>query len=103
MPERIIVYWRDIPAQVLVKAGRNRATRELPIRFAEAIDRCAMRTGAHGTDDYLNAWRRSEPVPCGDDLDGEAHAFATELDGTYDQGRLNFLVDNGGFDAEGNA
>ena len=39
LAERIIVYWRDIPAQVIVKAGRRSvAKRELPVRFMQAID-----------------------------------------------------------------
>ena len=46
MADRIIVYWRDIPAQVIIKRGRASAKRELSLRFTEAIDMCAMRTGA---------------------------------------------------------
>ena len=42
MAQKTIVYWRDIPAQVLVKAGRKTARRELPARFIQAIDRCAI-------------------------------------------------------------
>ena len=33
MPDVTIVYWRDIPAQVIVKRGRQNAKRELPLRF----------------------------------------------------------------------
>ena len=68
----VVVYWRDIPAQVIVKAGRKAAKRQLADRFQEAIDRAAMRAGLTGTDAYLEAWRRAEPVPCGDDLEAEA-------------------------------
>ena len=60
MPGLTIVYWRDIPAQVIVGKGRTAARRELPERFAEAIDRAAMKAGAHGTDDYLTGMRDSE-------------------------------------------
>ncbi len=41
------------PAQVIIKQGRKTAKRELSLRFTEAIDMCAMRTGAAETDDYL--------------------------------------------------
>ena len=69
MADRVIVYWRDIPAQVIVKAGRKPAKRELPERFAQAIDAAAMRDGASDTDAYLAEWRRGAPEPCGDDLE----------------------------------
>ena len=46
MPEVTIVYWRDIPAQVIVGAGRRAAKMPLPERFEQAIDRCAMKVGA---------------------------------------------------------
>ena len=81
MAERIVVYWRDIPAQVIVKAGRKAAKRELPERFIQAIDACAMRTGARDTDAYLAEWRRGAPEPCGDDLEAEADATLARLDG----------------------
>jgi hypothetical protein len=47
MASLIVLFWRDIPAQVIVRAGRQSAKRELPLRFTEAIDRAAMRAGAH--------------------------------------------------------
>jgi hypothetical protein len=40
-----VIYWRDIPAQVILRFGRTSAKRELPARFQEAIDRAAMRGG----------------------------------------------------------
>ena len=53
MPEVTIVYWRDIPAQVIVGSGRRAAKMPLPERFELAIDRCAMRAGARDSDAYL--------------------------------------------------
>jgi hypothetical protein len=79
MANRIVVYWRDIPAQVIVKKGRATAKRELSLRFTEAIDMCAMRTGAAETDDYLAEWRRADPVEVSDDLEAEADKAAAEL------------------------
>lgn len=96
MAEKVIVYWRDIPAQVIVKAGRKAAKRQLSERFEQAIDRAAMRAGLTGTDAYLEQWRRSEPVPCGDDLEAEAAAAAEALEAEYTQERLRELVANGG-------
>ncbi len=96
MADRIIVYWRDIPAQVIVKAGRKAAKRELPDRFIQAIDACAMRTGARDTDAYLAEWRRGAPEPCGDDLEAEADLTLARLENEYGRDRLRQLVDNGG-------
>jgi gamma-glutamyl:cysteine ligase YbdK (ATP-grasp superfamily) len=96
MPERVTVLWRDIPAQVLVKAGRRTARRQLPERFEQAIDRAAMRAGLTGTDAYLEQWRRSDPVPCGDDLEAEAQAAADALEAEYTPERVRALVANGG-------
>ena len=76
MADRIIVYWRDIPAQVIIKKGRTNAKRELSLRFTEAIDMCAMRSGASETDDYLAEWRKADPVPVSDDLEAEADKAA---------------------------
>ena len=97
MAQLQVVYWRDIPAQVIVKAGRRSvAKRELSLRFTEAIDMCAMRTGAAETDDYLAEWRRSEPVEVGDDVEAEAEKAANELEENYDKDRLVALVNSGG-------
>lgn len=96
MPDLTILYWRDIPAQVIARAGRRSAKRELPLRFTEAIDMAAMRSGAHGTDDYLADWRRADPTPCGEDLEAEAEAAARRLEADYDQERLKALIANKG-------
>ncbi|MEL7257595.1 MAG: virulence factor, partial [Pseudomonadota bacterium] len=39
MVDVTVVYWRDIPAQVIVGNGRRGAKRQLPERFEQAIDR----------------------------------------------------------------
>ena len=97
MAQLSIVYWRDIPAQVSVKAGRKSARRELPLRFTEAIDMCAMRIGASDTDAYLADWRRSDPVEVGDDLEAEADKAAAALDAEFTKERLVALVNAGGW------
>ena len=103
MAQRIVVYWRDIPAQVIVRQGRTAEKRELPQRFIQAIDRCAMRVGARDSDAYLAEWRRGNPEPCGDDLKAEADEAAASLEGSYDDERLKALVANDGREAPGRA
>jgi hypothetical protein len=96
MAELFFVCWRDIPAQVIVKAGRRSAKRALDERFQEAIDRAAMRAGLRDTDTYLGEWRRVVAGECGVDLEAEADAAAARVDADYPQERLRALVANGG-------
>ena len=96
MAQLIIVYWRDIPAQVIVKAGRKNAKVQLSERFEKAIDRAAMRAKMSGSDAYLEQWRRGAPQDCGDDLDAEAKSVAERLEADYDDARLRDLVAAGG-------
>ncbi|MEO0728918.1 MAG: virulence factor [Pseudomonadota bacterium] len=96
MAQRTIIYWRDIPTQVVVKRGRTSEKRELPSYFIKAVDQAAMVSGAADTDAYLAEWRRSDPEPCGDDLTAEADAAAEALANSYDTKRLAALAKNGG-------
>ncbi len=98
MADLIIVYWRDIPAQVIVKKGRTNAKRELPLRFTEAIDMAAMRTGAGDTDAYLAEWRKADPIAVSDDLEAEAEKAMAAIDAEYTHDRLVKLVKSGGTD-----
>jgi len=98
MAQRFVVYWRDIPTQVIIKQGRVAEKRELPERFVAAVDRAAMRSGATGTDAYLAEWRRGAPEPCGDELAAEADAAVSEILARYDQARLDALAKSGGRD-----
>jgi hypothetical protein len=98
MADLIIVYWRDIPAQVIVRKGRQTAKRELSLRFTEAIDSCAMRTGTSETDAYLAEWRKAAPVPVGDDLEAEADKAFQDIEQRYPRERLVALVKAGGKD-----
>lgn len=96
MAQKIFVYWRDIPAQVLVKKGRKSARRELPAMFMEAIDACAMRIGARDSDAYMAEWRRTDPVEVSDDLEMEADMGLDDLVSAYPKDRLKLLLDSGG-------
>lgn len=98
MANLIITYWRDIPSQVSVKAGRREEKRMLDTRLQEAIDMAAMRGDATDTDAYLADWRRAEPVAVGDDLAAEADRAKADLEARYDKERLRTLIANGGKD-----
>ena len=96
MANLIVTYWRDIPSQVSVKAGRKEEKRMLADRFQEAIDMAAMRDGATETDAYLADWRRAAPVAVGDDLAAEADKVKAEIEAEYDKDKLKALIGNGG-------
>ena len=96
MAQLIVTYWRDMPAQVTVKAGRKNARRQLPERFEKAIDAAAMRGGLDGSDDYLAEWRKADPIEVGDDLEAEADKAAKDIDTTYTPERLRALIANEG-------
>ncbi len=96
MAKLTVVYWRDIPAQVIVKAGRQNAKRQLDERFEKAIDRAAMRAKLRDTDSYLGEWRKGAPQDCGDDLEAEATSAAAQLEAAFDNETLDRLVKNGG-------
>jgi hypothetical protein len=97
MPQLTIVYWRDIPAQVIVKAGRKAAKRPLPERFEQAIDRCAMKVGARDTDAYLAEWRRGDPIEVDGDAEEIATAEAARIEAEFDTARIKELINNGGW------
>lgn len=97
MPEVTIVYWRDIPAQVIVGKGRRGAKVQLPERFEQAIDRCAMKIGAKDADAYLAEWRK---VPSGEeegDQDELVRTIAARLEAEYDTARIKTLIENEGW------
>jgi len=96
MPDVTIVYWRDIPAQVIVGKGRRGHKVQLPERFEQAIDRAAMKVGAKDADAYLAEWRKTAPYSVDGDPQDVANSEAARLDTDYDKERLKALIDNDG-------
>ncbi len=97
MAEKILVYWRDIPSQVILKRGRAKGKALLSARFQEAIDRAAIRAGKAGTDDYIAEWRRTTTESaCAGDLDTCAAMEAAELEAQFTDEVLELMVRQGG-------
>src|SRR5579871_1173177 len=92
MATMTIISWRDIPAQVVCKRGRETAKVQLSARFQEAVDRAAMRAGKGSSDAYLADWKRSDPKPCGDDLQAEAAAAAARIEAAFTDEALEGLI-----------
>ncbi|MCT2530131.1 virulence factor [SAR92 clade bacterium H921] len=107
--QKIEVFWRDIPAQVLVKSGRVRGKTMLSHRFQAAIDRAAMRAGKGGSDEYLEDWRRItttiEVTPNGKS-DSEltpqdlAQQFADAIEASYSNADIAALIASKGIAAQ---
>lgn len=96
MGDLVVMYWRDIPAQVNARAGRQVTRVPLAARFGEAIDRAAMRAGLFGSDAYLEQWRRGDPVPFEGEPEAAAAAAVRDIEAAFDETRLERLVRAGG-------
>ncbi|OWY09218.1 hypothetical protein B6V74_11345 [Thioclava sp. F42-5] len=103
MAQITLVYWRDIPAQIIAGKGRRGVKKPLPERFEQAIDRAAMKIGARDSDAYLAEWRKvasgEEP---GDDAEAAEAALARILS-DYDDARLRALIANDGWNPQPDA
>ncbi|GAA6207462.1 virulence factor [Cognatishimia sp. WU-CL00825] len=97
MPDVTIVFWRDIPAQVIVGKGRRGAKKQLAERFEQAIDRAAMKIGSSDADAYLAEWRKADPYAVDGDPAEIVAAEAERLELEYDQQRLKSLIQNDGW------
>jgi hypothetical protein len=96
MARLVTLWWRDIPAQVIAGSGRRAAKVPLDGRFAEAIDRAAMRAGLAGEDAYLAQWRRVEEGAAAGDPAEAARARAAELECAWPKARLHRAALAGG-------
>ncbi len=97
MAEITVVYWRDIPAQVIVGKGRRAAKVQLSERFEQAIDRCAMKIGAKDADAYLAEWRKAQVGDGEGEPDQIAAAEAARLETEFDSARLKELIATDGW------
>ena len=96
MAKLICIYWRDIPAQVVGRAGRkNGFKKELDTRFAKAIDRAAMRAGRGSSNAYLEDWRRESEDVSGD-LEVAVNERVALLESQFDEVFLESVVKAGG-------
>ena len=97
MPDLTVIYWRDIPAQVLAKQGRQRVRKKLSDRFHHGIDRAAMRAKKIDADAYLDDWRR-ETVKRSGDMESLVAEMARQLEADFDHVRLERMIKNKGLE-----
>ncbi|MDH3680654.1 MAG: virulence factor [Acidimicrobiia bacterium] len=100
----IVIYWRDIPAQVTAGAA-DRASGQpekilLDDRFQRAIDQAAVIADCTDTTSYVAQWRRTTEPLDGDAAEA-ARLRAASLEAAFTPDRLERLVSGGGRDPAG--
>ena len=97
--ELIVIYWRDIPAQVNAQEGRDRHQVVLGGKFQRAIDRAKRKAKIYTADEEVAQWRRESRSITGD-LALEAQAAADAIEREYRRDRLGLLAYYGGWEAD---
>jgi cvfA/B/C family virulence factor len=95
MASLTVIWWRDIPAQVLARDGRRASKVQLHPRFQVAIDKAASRAGKRAYSEYIEEWRKVAR-DCGPDLEAEVNAEVERLETEFDKHRLAELIQSGG-------
>jgi Virulence factor len=98
-PELVVIYWRDIPAQVNAQLGRERHQVLLSDKFQRAVDRAKRKAHIYTAHEDIAQWRR-ESQPCEGDLAKAATVLAARIEGEYTRDRLGLLAFAGGFEAD---
>ena len=99
-----LIYWRDVPTQVRVKAGRKRASVMLPQRFQQTMYRAAYRAKAINGEAYSDGFRNGEwheiaaEAALGKTLDTLAQSLARVIDIDHTDEQLSKLALNKGYD-----
>jgi len=96
MSKAQVIYWRDIPTQVVVGKGRKAVKRQLADRFLVAVDKAAMADNSTSDDEYLEDWRRLDTEAPDLEDEAAAEALAEELERDYPASRLAELAKHGG-------
>jgi hypothetical protein len=94
-PRLIVIYWRDVPAQVNAQRGRERVSLPLPRPFQYAVERASFVSKQKNAHDFVRHWRRTDR-PCGDDLNAAAQAEFHAVVAAYPEERLRALIAAGG-------
>ncbi len=102
--QMVVIYWRDIPAQVTATNDGQTVKRLLEPRFQHAIDRAAAVAGLTETSAYVAQWRRqATPLGSDDNAEETAEQTAAELEQKFDRDSLEALVRAGGDAGEGSS
>lgn len=96
-----IVYWNDIPGQVVVREGRLNTRIRLPARFTRAIERAAYRLKKQDKDAFFDPWHDVEQ-PFDGDIREQAKILVRTLEEQYSEAVLDKLIRTNGKDESRN-
>lgn len=91
MAQLKIVYWRDIPGQVVFKEGRRNTRLRLPARFMKAIERAAYRLKKQHKDALFEPWHDVAQTIDGD-VKEQAYLLVSQLEAQYPEAVLDKLI-----------
>ncbi len=91
MAQLKIVYWRDIPGQVVYKKGRRNTRLRLPARFMKAIERAAYRLKKQNKDALFEPWHDVAQTIDGD-VRQQAELLISQLEEQYPDAVLEHLI-----------
>lgn len=99
--EVVVILWRDIPAQVNGRTGRDRHQVLLADKFQRAIDRAKRKAHVYTADEDVAQWRRiSRAIAPGASVTATADAEAARLEADYSTDRLGRLAFAGGWERD---
>ncbi len=102
MAQLKIVYWRDIPGQLVIrKSGRNTRTR-LPTRFMRAIERAGNRLRKKQQEALFEPWQAVDQ-PFEGDVGLQARRLVQQLEERYTEEVLETLIRARGVDETRNS
>ena len=92
MAQLKIVYWRDIPGQVVYKENRRNTRLRLSRRFMKAIERAAYRLKKQNKDALFEPWHDVAQVVCGGNVREQAEQLVRQLEEQYSEAVLDELI-----------
>ncbi len=98
MAQLKIVFWRDIPGQVVYRSDRRNTRLRLPPRFIRAIERAAYRLKKQDKDALFEPWHDVAQPLDGKDVAAQARALVEQLDAQYTDEVLETLIRASGVD-----
>ena len=92
-----IVYWNDIPGQIVVREGRRSTRIRLSPRFMKAIERASYRLKKQNKDAFFDPWHDVDQ-PFDGDIREQAKILLRQLEEQYSEAVLDKLIRASGKD-----